>query len=896
MMGRILELRCESLVSPNGIDTRSPEFSWVVESDSRDCCFSEFQVQVSSEHELLLKDAPDVWDSGKVMCERPNAVRYAGPLLESCKEYFWRVKCWDESVGECLCSRIDRFSTGFISEEWSARWITTSKPIWFRSRATVLLGKKTEGHLHAYAVYFRKEFSSSKPVSKALLFSCGLGYHVVYLNGCRVGTSVLDPAQTDYRKWALYSSHDVTEFIRETNMIGMILGNGRHIKTFGYEQPKGIVELRLIYGDGTVEKVVTDDSWKTFTGPVTKNGIYYGEHYDARKEQKGWNRPGDFDDSCWVNAVEAEPVKLRAQTMEPVKVMKEILPVSVYSPSAGSCVFDFGQNVTGWVKLSVRGSRGAEVTIRYSELLNPDCTLNVQNLQNAEAMDTYILKGEGEEIYQPEFTYHGFRYVELKGYPGVPSPENLVACFAHSSVENTGVFFCEDPLINRIHDCVVRGQKSNLMSIPTDCPQRDERHGWLGDIQLVVEEAILNFGMLPFFRKYLEDISLSQREDGALSDVVPPYYSLYPADPAWGTAYITIAWSLYLYYGDLETLRKHYSGMKKYLDFLSGIAKDDIVEFGKYGDWCPPGSVLPKRTPVALTSTWYYYHDTLMFSKICEVLSRSEESRIYRERAEHVKIAFNERFLREDHYEATKVTPEQKLDDAELSQTSNILPLALGMVPDNCEAKVLKRLLDNIIRNKSFHIDTGILGTRYILEVLAEKGYIDAAYKIVTQKTYPGWGYMIEQGATTLWERWENLAGSGMNSHNHIMLGSVDKFFYEWIAGISSMKTAWKKMLFRTPLFRRLRFAKALLMTPFGKAAISWERMEEHLKLVVDVPVSSEAEVHIPRAEQGKVYESGNILDKSSCSSIPGIRSISCEEGVLKVNVGSGRYLFVSEI
>jgi len=531
----------------------------------------------------------------------------------------------------------------------------------------------------------------------------------------------------------------------------------------------------------------------------------------------------------------------------------------LYSPSPGIYIYDFGQNFAGWSRLSVRGPRGTEVSLRHSELVHEDGTLNTAPNQNAEATDVYILKGDGLEVYEPRFTYHGFRYVEVSGFPGVPNLNNVEGCVVHTDVENVGDFFCSNELLNRIHHNIIWGQLSNMMSIPTDCPQRDERYGWLGDAHLSAEEAAFNFDMAAFYTKFLKDIQLAQKDDGSLPDAVPLYLGrLYPADPAWGSAYMTLAWLVHSYYGDRTILEEHYSSLKKYIEFLRANSEGNILKkLGKYGDWCPPGSVIPKRTPVELTSSWYYCHDVNLLARIARLLGKKDDARRCSKLAEGTKEAFNKNYLEDDQYKAQRMSPAERSP----SQTSNVLPLYLDMVPKEKKEKVLQSLLQSIVQEQDYHLDTGILGTRYILDVLTDNGCGHVAYRIVNQRSYPGWGYMVEEGATTLWERWEKITGGGMNSHNHIMLGSVDAWLYRVIAGISSLSPGWKRIRVKPQVFDGLDYAAARVKTVRGEAGVSWQKAKDSFELIALIPVGSEGEVYIPvLGEDCIVRESKKVL------------------------------------
>ncbi len=886
-------LRCEYLKNPVGLESTAPRFGWVPEHPLRGAKQVAYQIIVSPEQDFLSNGIGDYWDSQRVESENTSGVPYDGLPLWSGKRYFWRVRWWDEKGNESPWSATSWFEMGLLLEkDWKAVWISRPKEAEFTSKGNVMQGVYSGDFVQSLGVYLRKEFEAALPVRRARVYVCGLGYFELRLNGVKVGDHVLDPAQTDYKKWALYSVFDVTNLVRDKNALAVILGNGRHIRNFGYGKPRLLLQLHLEREDELIDRVVSDATWKASGGPLQQNGLYSGEIYDARLDWPGWDEPG-FDDSAWEEAAPVSGPAVHPQVIPPIRAVERLRPVRSWSPRPEVWVFDFGQNFSGWVRLKTRGPSGREVRIRHAELIHEDGALNVLPNQNAEATDIYILKGQGEEAYEPRFTYHGFRYVEVEGLPEKPAQDGLEGCFVHSDVERTGEFRSSHALLNRIHQNIIWGQLSNLMSIPTDCPQRDERHGWLGDAHLAAEESIFNFDMASFYSKFLEDIRLAQKEDGSLPDTVPPYIQrLYPADPAWGIAYLEMAWLLFFYYGDERVVQKHYTSMKKYTDYLGQNAEGYIVQkLGKYGDWCPPGSVVPKRTPLELTSTWCYFRAAGLLSVFAKVLGRMDDSRDYGRLAEAIRAAFNARFLTEDHYAALRVGPA----DRSVDQTSNVLPLALDMVPGDRKEKVLSRLLDSIVREWDYHLDTGIIGSRYLLDVLTDNGYGETAFRVAAQRTYPGWGFMVESGATTLWERWENLTGGGMNSHNHIMLGSIDSWLYRALGGLRCSAPGWKKMVVRPLVCPGLSEASAKVMTVRGAAETAWRDGSGEFNLSVLVPVGTEAEVHIPLGSAANVVqESGRLIweggrPKEFPPEIAGVRE---EAGRLVVTVGSGRYSF----
>jgi alpha-L-rhamnosidase len=886
-------LRCEYLIDPLGLSTSAPRFSWVLESAGRSVRQAAFQVLVSPEPSFLEREIGDYWDSGRVESDAAWGIAYDGVPLWSGKPYFWKVRWWDGEGNVSPWSDPARFEMGLLLErDWKAKWISPVKTVEFSSRCNVTLGVSSGDFVQSLGIYLRKEFEVKEKIVQARVYVCGLGYFELRLNGRKVGDHVLDPAQTDYNKTALYSVFDITSEIREKNALAVILGNGRHLKAYGYGKPRLLLQVHLAHENELVERVVTDETWRTGFGAILENGIYLGERVDHRLHQDGWDETG-FDDSSWPAAEAVKGPNPTFLAMPPIRVAERLAPQRMWSPVPEVHVFDFGQNFSGWVKLRAGGPRGREIRVRHAELVQADGTLNVLPNQNADATDVFVLGGQCEEVFEPRFTYHGFRYAEVSGFPGEPSLDSLEGCFVHSDVQKTGDFRCSHELLNRIHQNILWGQLSNLMSIPTDCPQRDERQGWLGDAHLAAEAAVLNFDMAAFYSKFLEDIRLSQKEDGSLPDAVPPYIDrLYPADPAWGIAYLEIAWLVYFYYGNERILHKHFAGMKKYVDHLTRNTEGRIVgKLGKYGDWCSPGEVSPKKTPLELTSTWSYYRAAVLLSQFAEVLGRADDVRGYTRLAEEIKTAFNARFLSGDQYTALRTGPADKSP----SQTSNILPLALDMVPPEKKRLVIERLLESVVKEWDCHLDTGILGTRYLLDVLTEAGYGQTAFRVATQRTYPGWGYMVEQGATTLWERWEDLKGGGMNSHNHIMLGSIDAWLYRVVAGLRCDAPAWRKIIIRPPLFDGLTEASAEVKTVRGKAGVTWRRGGRRFELRVQVPVGAEAVVHFPLVSGAEaIAESGSVIwkDGEAAGRNEVVSFLRTENEYALFRVGSGVYDF----
>ena len=881
-----VDLRVEYLQNPVGLDIEWPRFSWKIESERRGDSVKGYRIIVSSSLANSLGLIGDIWDSLYRECP-DNYVDYEGAYLLSATRYFWRVKWWNGRGEGSAFSTPASFVTGMIDgEDWSAEWITAEAPVLFESNGDPVHGKFEE----SLGIMLRKDFTlDSDRIESAFLFSSYAGYGEIYINGEKIGEDLLDPAPTDYSKRTLYSGYDVTAHLKDKNALGVMLGNGRHIKQYGYDIPRAFVELIVNTKDGNAHRVVSDSSWKWSHGPLRENGLYFGEVYDARLEMPGWSLPG-FDDSSWNGAIVSGGPLPKFQLLPTIKCSQELRPVKITSVDPGVYIFDFAQNISGRIRLRAEGPAGTKIVLRHAELLDKNGRLQEGTQRKSESTDIYIMRGGGVESFEPLFTYHGFRYAEVTGFPGVPDETSLVARFIHSSVRETGTLITSNPLIDSLHRNIIYSQKANLMGVPTDCPQRDERQGWMGDAPLVAEEACFNFDMFNFYRKYLNDIMDAQREDGALSDVVPAYWKFYPADPAWGTAYLTFAYTLYRLYGEMRHLAEHYSAMKRYVDFLIGKADNHIQrELGSYGDWCPPGSILPKKTPIELTSTWHYYHDVLRLSQIAEALAIHEDAKKYGRCASEIKEAFNGEFLKEYGY---ATNPVSKKGHYGIGQTSNALPLFLDMVPAQKKKFILDRLIEDIVENQDKHLDTGIIGTRYLFDVLSSNGYEELAFEVATQESYPGWGYMLSNGATTLWERWERLEGSGMNSHNHIMLGSIDSWFYRYVAGLKPGEPGWKTFEAAPPNISSLDYAGASVESPYGKLSFSWLKTDGDIETTCKVPVGVRGRISLPRlSAESKLYEGDRLLASDSVvGNIEGIEGIWIKQDKFIMDVSSGLF------
>ncbi|MGD1010882.1 MAG: family 78 glycoside hydrolase catalytic domain [Candidatus Aminicenantales bacterium] len=846
-------LRCEYLENPMGVDVRQPRFFWVLEHSGRGQAQSAYQMIVSSDPAAA---AGDIWDTGKVVSAKSTQVVYAGKGLESGKTYFWKVTYWDKDGRESPWSDTARFDAGlFERTEWKGSWI----------------GGRNQ---------LRKEFPLGGRVKRARAFVCGLGYHELRVNGRKAGGHVLDPGWTTYDKRVLYVTYDVTNALRQgPNAVGVVLGNGK------YGSRALLVQINIELEGGTRTSLVSDASWKAANGPILEDSVYNGETYDARLETPGWDRPG-FDDKAWgpVEAVKAPAGVLSAQMMPAIQVVDTVLPVKMTSPQPGVYVFDMGQNFSGWARLRVKGPRGTDVRMRFVELVYDNGMINRENLRAARAEDHYILKGEGEETWEPRFTYHGFRYVELSGFPGTPMPDSIRGRVAHSAVRPIGSFVASKDILNRLQRIITWGQKTNLHSIPTDCDQRDERMGWMGDAQGTAEEAMMNFDMAAFYTNFVRDIRDVQDDKGRLSDTVPHIWGGEKADPAWATAYPLLCWYMYQYYGDTRVLEEQYDGLRKYVEFLRSQAENGLVKFSSYGDW-----VAVEKCPGAIVSSFYYYYDVKILADAARILGKGQDAALYDRLAGDIRAAFNR-----EYYDP------KTGDYADGTQTANTLPLFLGIATEK-EGDAWGRLFDDIVYKHNSHLTTGIIGTKYIMELLTRSGSSDLAYDIAVQTTYPSWGYMIENGATTLWELWQKREGPSMNSHNHPMFGSVGAWLYKALAGINLApgSVGFEKVLLQPQMVRDLRHASGSVQTLRGEVGCTWSRTDGSVRVEAVVPVGSAAEIVIPKfnLRNVRVTEGGKALWENG-RFVPGVAGVDeavDKDGAVRIKTGSGRYAFLLE-
>ncbi|MCE5250460.1 glycoside hydrolase family 78 protein [bacterium] len=884
---KVMKLRCEYLENPLGIDVVKPRLSWILESSQRGQIQKAYRIIVASSPDSLLKDIGDLWDTGKIVSDQSTQVEYGGVPLGSRMRCYWKVCAWDVKDVQTPFSEPALWTMGLLNEnDWKGTWIGKKNPD--RQSKT---GDRPAG---PPAPLFRTSFTVEKPVKQATVYATARGIFELSLNGARIGKDVFAPEFTDYAMHIQYRTYDVTAMVREgKNAVGAMLGDGWYSGYIAWRKDRGyfglqnslLVQLEIEYADGTTGIITTDDTWRCSDGPILDDDILNGENYDARKEIPGWDT-ADFDDSSWkpVITVEKPQAPLVAQPSQPVQVTETIKPVSMNEPVKGIYVYDLGQNIAGWAQLRVKGAAGTKVTLRFAERLNPDGTIYTTNLRSAKATDTYILKGGGDEVYEPRFTFHGFQYIEVTGYPGIPDMNAVTGCVVHSTTPPAGTFECSHPMINKLFRNAVWGQRGNFISIPTDCPQRDERMGWMGDAQIFCRTATFNMDVAAFFTKWLVDVDDAQSPEGAFADTSPRLRDNpnMEAAPAWGDAGVIVPWTIYRVYGDTRIIGKHYDAMARWMDFLLK-ANPDLIRKNRvnnnYGDWLS----INADTPKDLLATAYWAYDAMLMSRMARAVGKDADAEKYLKLFNDIKSVFQQNYVSPDGHVKGE------------TQTAYLLALYMDLLPEDIRPKSAQLLVDNI-SSRDWHLSTGFVGCSYLNPVLSMMGHNDVAYRLFLNDTFPSWGYSIKQGATTIWERWDGwteekgFQNPGMNSFNHYSFGSVGEWMYRFVAGIrlDPDVPGYKRFIIH-PYPDGLDFANATYASIQGTIASGWRRDGSTFSLTVTVPVNTGATIYVPADKDTDVTESGKPADKAE-----GLKFLRYEDNCAVYSAGSGTYRFAS--
>ena len=874
----VKQLICEYKTNPLGIDVAKPRLSWQLVSSDKDVMQTAYEVRVANSPGKL-KSGKLIWSTGKVNTSQSVGIVYNGPALISMQQLYWQVRVWDNKNKSTPWSEPASWEMGILKPtEWKATWISN--------------GDEKELKASKPAQYYRKEFPITRKVKFARVYVTSLGLYQLHLNGAKVSSDLFTPGWTSYNKRLQYQTYDVTSMLKGQNAIGVVLGDGWFRGNLGWSK-KGayygkqlaiLLQMQITYTDGTVESICSDKSWKFSTnGPIVESDIYNGELYDARLELAGWDKSG-YDMSKWGNVItfnKSNDILIAPQGV-PVKPIQEIRPIKLFVTPKGETVFDMGQNMVGWVRLKVAGKKGDQVTLKFAEVLDKAGNFYTDNLRSAKATDVYILKGEGTEVYEPNFTFHGFRFVKIEGLSSAPNLDQITGVVIHSDMKPTGTFSCSDTLINKLQHNIIWGQKGNFLDVPTDCPQRDERLGWTGDAQVFSMTAAFNFDVAAFYTKWMGDFTADQSPEGRVPQVVPDVLNGAGGSTAWADASIIVPWTVYLAYGDSRILETQYPSMKAWVGYMTARAGKDHLWIGDahYGDWLAfatnrsdyPGATTEKD----LIATAYYCYSTTLLGKIAAIIGQKEDAGKYQNLAGEIKESFNREF----------VTPNGRL--VSNTQTAYALALAFNLLPDNLVQKAADYFAGDV--KKFGHLTTGFVGTPLLCKTLSAIGRDDLAFMLLNNRNYPSWLYPVLQGATTIWERWDGqkpdgtFQDIGMNSFNHYAYGAIGEWLYRHVAGIDidTKNPGYKHILLAPHPGGGLRSANASILTLYGKVGSLWKFENEDFVYEVVIPANTSATISLPFAKAEQVKQDGSPVKSGYIQN----------NNELVINLGSGKYLF----
>ncbi|MBS1513067.1 MAG: family 78 glycoside hydrolase catalytic domain [Bacteroidetes bacterium] len=891
----VTHLQCNFKNAPISIDDAQPQLSWQMQSAQHNVLQWYYRIIVSDKKALLNAGKGNIWDSKKIKSAN-IVVPYRGKPLKSATTYYWKVQVWDNH-NNTNRSETQTFSTGLLAaKDWAnAQWIALENMP--DSLITVpgvhspdIKRKLGPDKLKKRSVVpqFQKIFTADKTIDRATIYITGLGQYELQINQQKIGNSFLSPGWTDYDKRVLYNVYDVTNAVQQgSNVIDVIVGNGfytisrerytKFVTAFGY--PKMICRLMLVYKDGTVQNIVSDQSWKVQPSAITFSSIYGGEDYDATKET-GNN---------WQPAITATAPKgkLEAEADYPVTVKATLSPMHIQKPGDSVYVYDFGQNLSGIMQLSVKGKKGQVVKMIPAELLHANGTAN-QNATGKACYYTYTLKGDGIETWQPKFSYYGFRYVQVEGAVpdtassanGLPVITSLKALHTSNASPVNGTFTCSDTLFNRINHLIQWAISSNLQSVATDCPHR-EKLSWLEQDYLMGGSINANTNIHLLYTKLVHDMMDAQTAEGLIPDIAPEFVFFddhgfgFRDSPEWGSAAVILPWMLYKWYGDETVMQEAYPMMKKYVAYLQSKSVNGIIDYG-LGDWYdlgpqPPG--VAQLTPKALTATAIYYYDVLLLQQMALLQQHAEDAVQYKQLAAKIKTAFNTKF----YNPFTKVY-------ATGSQTAMAMPLCLGLVDEEDKAAVLKNLTDSITANGK-KLTAGDIGFHFLIQALQDGGASSLIYDMNNRDDVPGYGYQLRKGATALTESWAALAEV---SNNHLMLGHIMQWFYEGLAGIQQADDSYgyKHIVIKPEIVGNLSAVTANHQTIYGNIACSWEKKDAHIELSVEIPANTTATIYLPATENVGIKVNGKPLPAA------GMQSAGTADNKLKVQTGSGTYHF----
>lgn len=896
----IKQLKTDYQSTPLGFDNPVPEFSWILQSTERGTAQIAFEIIVSDNPKKLNKGEGNVWNSAKVASPATFGIQYSGKPLQSFTRYYWKVRVWNQRGEASTWSEPTWFETSMLNvSDWKAQWVTDQR----------LLPEKDEDfYKETPNPLLRKEMILKKEVLTGRLYIAGLGYSIAYINGQRVGDHMLDMPWTQFAKQVTYNTFDVTSMLHKgKNALGVMLGNGwynpmpiqlfqstnlRNTLTVG--KPCLKAQLRITYTDGSTETMNTDETWKTGDGPILKNSVYLGEMYDASKEQKGWNNKG-FNDGSWQNARLEQGPKgmLIARYIPPVRATKILKPIKMTEPKAGVYLFDFGQNFAGVPRLKIKGPAGTTVILRSGEDIHPDGTLNfltviagqlkaMWNLRGGPGcpddpmnINTYILNGEGDEVFTPEFTFSSFRYVEITGFPGKPDLNTLEGLRMNADLQETGNFECSNPMFNQIQEITKWTFLSNVFSIQSDCPAR-EKLGYGADIVTAAEAFSYNYDMSSFYRKVVQDFVNDVRPNGGMPEIAPNIginsetMGGDTGSPGWQLAFPFGMKVLHDYYGDLTSVRKNYATLKKQVDFMHSVTPHHIVQ----KCIADHASIDPK--PVALSATAFYYHHVIILQEFAGLLNKKEDKIKYQQLADEIKVAFVKTFLK----------PGTGIFDSG-TQAAQLIALYYDLVPKEEKNAAVDQLLLEIYNKHQGHLSTGIFATKFMFDFFRQENRNEVAYTVANQRTFPGWGNMIAHGATTLYENWQYP--DTVDSQNHPMFGSISEWYFKSLLGINSKAPGFSQFEIKPLPAGDLTWAKGHYDAVIGRIKSDWRIEGVRFLLNVTVPANAKAFIYVPSLPNKEILESGRSADKAT-----GLKFVKSADGYVLFEAVSGNYSFES--